>query len=406
MFPEINEQMDVIRRGVEEIIPEEELVKKLEKSRKTNKPLTVKEGFDPTAPDLHIGHMVSIRKLQDFQDLGHTVVFLIGDFTGLVGDPSGRNEARKMVTRKELEKNAETYKKQIFKVLDPDKTVVRFNSEWLGKLSIYDFIELASKQTVARMLERDDFKERFKSETDISILEFFYPLLQGYDSVALHADIELGGTDQKFNLLMARLIQKRYGQESQAIITLPLLEGIRGKEKMSKSLNNYVGINEPAKEIYGKILSIPDALIYRYFLLATRVSRDELAAIKTQLTNASVNPRDLKRKLARVIIREYHSADEAKKAEEEFDRIFKHKSEPADIEEISLTLSQPVWIIKLLSTAGFTQTNAGGRRLVRAGAVSLNGEKITDENSEITIPNGTVIKVGKRRFKRIRVQRE
>ncbi|MCH8287262.1 tyrosine--tRNA ligase, partial [candidate division KSB1 bacterium] len=240
MFPEVNEQMDVIKRGVEEILPEDELVRKIEKSKKTNKPLIVKEGFDPTAPDLHIGHMISIRKLRDFQELGHTVVFLIGDFTGLVGDPSGRSSIRKMMTRKEIDQNAETYKDQIFKVLDPEKTVVRFNSEWLGKLTIYEFLELTSKQTIARMLERDDFKNRFESETDISMLEFIYPLLQGYDSVALKADVELGGTDQKFNLLMARLIQKRYGVESQAIVMLPLLEGTGGGVKMSKSLNNYI----------------------------------------------------------------------------------------------------------------------------------------------------------------------
>ncbi|KPK88037.1 hypothetical protein AMJ80_11475 [bacterium SM23_31] len=403
MFPDINEQMDVIKRGVEEIIPEEELVQKLEKSRKTNKPLIIKEGFDPTAPDLHLGHMVSIRKLKDFQDLGHTVVFVIGDFTGLVGDPSGKIETRKMMTREEIAKNAETYKDQIFKVLDPVKTVIRFNSEWLGKLTIYDFMELASKQTIARMLERDDFKNRFESEINISILEFLYPLLQGYDSVALKADVELGGTDQKFNLLMARLIQRRYDIESQVIVTLPLLEGIRGGEKMSKSLDNYIGINEAPSEIYGKVMSIPDTLIYKYFLLCTRVSQKELAAIERQLAGSTVNPRDLKRRLAREIIQEYYSEENAREAEEEFDNIFKRRQEPADIEEVTLHIAQPVWIVALLSQTGLIKTNGEGRRLVRQGAVSLNGEKITDENTEVTVQNGAVIKIGKRRFKKIRL---
>ena len=403
MFSDINEQMDVIKRGVEEIISEDELVKKLEKSKKTNKPLIVKEGFDPTAPDLHIGHMVSIRKLKDFQVLGHTVVFLIGDFTGMVGDPSGRNEMRKMLTREEVAQNAETYKEQIFKVLDPVKTEIRFNSEWLGRLTIYDFLELTSKQTVARMLERDDFKERFKNEVDISMLEFCYPLLQGYDSVALKADVELGGTDQKFNLLMARLIQKRFDLESQVIVTLPLLEGIRGVEKMSKSLNNYIGINEEANNIFGKVMSIPDTLISRYFLLATRISRADLIVIENRLNDPVANPSTLKRQLAREIVAEYYSDDEASVAEQEFDKVFKQKEDPTDIEEVTLTLSQPVWIIKLLSHSGLVSTNAEGRRMVKQGAVSINGERYTDENSELTVEDRTILKVGKRRFKKIRI---
>ena len=403
MFPGINEQMDSIKRGVEEIIPEDELVKKLEKSKKSNKPLIVKEGFDPTAPDLHIGHMVSIRKLRDFQALGHTVVFLIGDFTGMVGDPSGRNEMRKMLTRVEVEHNAETYKEQIFKVLDPVKTKIRFNNEWLAKLTLYDFLDLASKQTVARMLERDDFKERYKNETDISILEFCYPLLQGYDSVALKADVELGGTDQKFNLLMARLIQRRFDIESQVVITMPLLEGTRGAEKMSKSLNNYVGINESPQEIFGKIMSIPDTMLYRYFLLATRISPGELDDVQRQIEDPSINPSGIKRRLAREIVSEYYSQENALEAESEFDRIFKHKDDPSEIEEVTLDVPQPVWIVKLLSHTGLTGSNAEGRRLVRQGAVSINGEKCTDENSEITLENRAVIKIGKRRFKRILV---
>lgn len=401
MFPAVNEQMDVIKRGVEEIIPEEELVQKLENSIKNGKPLLIKEGFDPTAPDLHIGHMVSIRKLRDFQDLGHTVVFLIGDFTGLVGDPSGRNETRKMMTKEEIDKNAETYKEQIFKVLDPKKTVVKFNSEWLGKLNIYELMELTSKQTIARMLERDDFKTRYKNETDISMMEFMYPLLQGYDSVALRSDVELGGTDQKFNLLMARLIQKRYGVESQAIITLPLLEGLRGGDKMSKSLDNFIGINEPANEMFGKVMSIPDDLIYKYFVLATSVPQNELVEIKNKLDDPSENPALLKRKLARSIIKEYYTENAAAEAEQEFDRIFKNKKDPTEIEEVVLTVDNPVWVVKLLSTAGMIDSNGEGRRLIRQGAVSINGEKITDENGEVSIDSGTVLKVGKRKFKKI-----
>lgn len=401
MFPAVNEQMDVIKRGVEEIIPEEELVQKLENSIKNGKPLLIKEGFDPTAPDLHIGHMVSIRKLRDFQDLGHTVVFLIGDFTGLVGDPSGRNETRKMMTKEEIDKNAETYKEQIFKVLDPKKTVVKFNSEWLGKLNIYELMELTSKQTIARMLERDDFKTRYKNETDISMMEFMYPLLQGYDSVALRSDVEIGGTDQKFNLLMARLIQKRYGVESQAIITLPLLEGLRGGDKMSKSLDNFIGINEPANEIFGKVMSIPDDLIYKYFVLATSVPQNELVEIKNKLDDPSENPALLKRKLARSIIKEYYTENAAAEAEQEFDRIFKNKKDPTEIEEVVLTVDNPVWVVKLLSTAGMIDSNGEGRRLIRQGAVSINGEKITDENGEVSIDSGTVLKVGKRKFKKI-----
>jgi len=405
MFPSVNEQMDVIKRGVDEIIPEEELVQKLERSIKTDMPLIIKEGFDPTAPDLHLGHMVSIRKLWDFQVLGHTVVFLIGDFTGLVGDPSGRNETRRMMTREEIAKNAETYKEQIFRVLNPVQTVIRFNSEWLGQLTVYGFLELASKQTVARMLERDDFKKRFENEIDISMLEFMYPLLQGYDSVALKADVELGGTDQKFNLLMARLIQKRYEQKSQVIITLPLLEGIRGGEKMSKSLNNYIGINESPKEMYGKVMSIPDTLIYQYFELATRISQEELTRIKIQFENNSINPRDLKKKLAREIIIEYYGADEAQAAEEEFDRVFKQKAAPSDIEEVELPIRERIWIIKLLSMAGMIQSNGEGRRLVRQGAVSVNGTIIQDENSEIEVTDGAIIKAGKRTFKKIKIIR-
>ncbi|MFC1555524.1 tyrosine--tRNA ligase [candidate division KSB1 bacterium] len=393
--------MDVIKRGVEEILPEDEFVQKLEKSIKNKKPLIVKEGFDPTAPDLHIGHMVSIRKLKDFQDLGHTVVFLIGDFTGLVGDPSGKNETRKMMTREDIEKNAETYKEQIFKVLDPKKTVVRFNSEWFGGMDIYNFLALASKQTVARMLERDDFKKRFENETDISILEFFYPLLQGYDSVALKADVELGGTDQKFNLLMGRLIQKRYNVETQVIVTLPLLEGIRGVEKMSKSLNNYIGINETANEMYGKIMSIADELIYRYFLLGTRVSKQELGKIEEKLKDSTINPMDLKRQLAREIISQYHSADLADVAENEFNRVFKQKEIPTDIEEYALMDEQPVWIVKLLTDSGLIASNSDARRMIRQGAVSLDGEKITDENMQLTITSGAVLKAGKRKFKKI-----
>jgi len=401
MFPSVNEQMDIIKRGVKEIIPEDEMVKKIEKSIKFNKPLVIKEGFDPTAPDLHIGHMVTIRKLKQFQDLGHTVVFLIGDFTGLVGDPSGRSETRKMMSREEMGKNVQTYKEQIYKVLDSNKTIIRFNSEWLGNLTIYDFMELASKYTVARMLERDDFKKRYDNKKDISIIEFLYCLLQGYDSVALKADVELGGTDQKFNLLTARNIQKRYGIDPQVIITMPLLLGTDGVEKMSKSLGNYIGINEPPSEIYGKILSITDDLIIPYFIFATEVSDVEIKKFEKDLKDDNVNPRDLKRRLAREVVSLYHEKSEAIKAEEAFDRIFVKKQTPTEINEFKVDNNKKIWIVRLLTLTNMCKSSSEARRLIKQGGVSIDGNKINDPEIDIIINKETILKVGKRKFLKI-----
>jgi len=401
MFPSVNEQMDIIKRGVKEIIPEDELVKKIERSIKLNEPLIIKEGFDPTAPDIHIGHMVTIRKLKHFQNLGHTVVFLIGDFTGMVGDPSGRSETRRMMTKEEIEKNAQTYKEQIFKVLDPHKTVIRFNSEWLGKLEIFDFMELASKYTVARMLERDDFKKRFENNQDISILEFLYCLLQGYDSVALKADVELGGTDQKFNLLAGRNLQKRYGVEPQVIITMPLLLGTDGVEKMSKSLGNYIGISESPSEMYGKILSISDDLIIPYFVLATEVLSEEIKKFEESMKNDNVNPRDLKRRLAREIVSIYYSRLEAETAEKGFDKIFVEKCIPTEMDEFKVHKNEKIWIVKLLTLTKMCKSSSEARRLIEQGGVSINGKRIDDPEIDLEIKEEKIIKVGKRRFLRI-----
>ncbi len=400
MFPSVNEQMDLIKRGVEEIVPEEELVQKLEKSLKTGNPLIVKEGFDPTAPDLHLGHMISINKLRDFQVLGHQVVFVIGDFTGIVGDPSGKSETRKMMTREDLEKNAQTYKDQVFKVLDPDKTQVRFNSEWLGKMTIYDFLGLSSKMTVARMLERNDFEKRFKDNTDISILEFLYVFLQAYDSVALKADVELGGTDQKFNLLAGRTIQRRYGLEEQVAVTLPLLVGTDGVEKMSKSLGNYIGISEEPKEIFGKIMSIPDELIVDYYYYTTKVSVPEIEQIKNDL-KGGINPRNLKSRLGREIVSLYYSSEKGEEAEAEFSRVFSQKKLPEKIPEFSVKAGESVSIIDLLRDGKLCNTGGEARRLVKQNAVSINGEKVSDVMFSFTPEDGSVIKAGKRRYLKI-----
>ncbi len=345
--------------------------------------------------------MVSIRKLKHFQDLGHQVVFLIGDFTGMVGDPTGRNEMRKIMTREEVDRNAETYKEQVFKVLDPNKTQVRFNSEWLGALNIYEFMQLAAKQTVARMLERDDFQKRYTAGQDISILEFLYCLLQGYDSVALNADVELGGTDQKFNLLTGRLIQRRYGKEAQVIVTMPLLVGTDGREKMSKSLGNYIGIHEPPNEIYGKVLSITDEMIHPYFVLATEVPSEELKAIQEDLKNPDINPMTVKRRLAREIITLYYDAEAARAAEEEFNRVFQKKDIPTDIPEYAIGDEGDVELVQLLTNASLCSSKSDARRMIQQGAVKVDGEAVNDIGYRLTPRNDMILKVGKRKFVKI-----
>jgi len=397
-FPPVKEQLDILLRGVEETISVEDLERKLERSFRKGTPLIVKEGFDPTAPDLHIGHTVSIRKLKQFQDLGHQVVFLIGDFTGRVGDPSGRSKTRPPMTGEDIVRNAQTYKEQVFKILDANKTQVRFNSEWLGALSPYDFLRLTSHYTVARMLERDDFEKRFKSNQPIAILEFLYPLLQAYDSVALKSDVELGGTDQKFNLLLGRTLQEHFGVEPQVCLMLPLLPGTDGVDKMSKSLGNYIGIHESPQDIYGKTLSIPDEMIVFYFVLATDVPQNEIKQIADDLKNGRVNPRDPKRRLARELVTLYHSREAAESAEAEFDRIFSKKEVPDEIPEYTVAASGEIPVARLIVDSGGAKTNSEARRLIEGGGVQLDGGKISDPMQRITIDKPMLLKVGKRFF--------
>ena len=399
---EINEEIKIIKRGIDEIISEEELIKKLEKSRKEKIPLRVKQGFDPNAPDIHLGHTVGLRKMRQFQDLGHDVYFLIGDFTGMIGDPSGRSVTRKQLTEEEVKKNAETYKKQVFKILNPEKTKVVFNSVWLSKLSFSEVLKICSKYTVARMLERDDFAKRYKEEKPIGIHEFLYPLMQGYDSVALNADIELGGTDQKFNLLLGRTIQREYGQEPQVIITLPLLEGTDGVEKMSKSLNNYIGINESPKDIYGKVMSVSDNLMIRYFELVTDVPLNEIEKLKIDLENSKMHPRDMKKRLAREIVKLYHGQRASLEAEEEFEKVFKEGLIPDETEELILKKDNlkdgKIWITELLTISGFASSKSEARRLVEQGGVRVNGEKVSNPYLDLTVKDGMILKVGKLYF--------
>lgn len=397
-FPPISEQLDLITRGAEEIIPIEELEVKLKKSFETGIPLNIKLGADPSRPDLHLGHTVVLRKLRQFQDLGHQAILIIGDFTGMIGDPSGRSKTRPALSLEETREFGKTYFEQASKVIDGSKAKIVYNSEWLGKMTFEDVIKLASKYTVARMLERDDFDKRYKNGEPISLHEFLYPLAQAMDSVAIKADVELGGTDQKFNLLVARAIQREYGLEPQVILTMPILPGTDGVEKMSKSLDNYIGISEPPDEIYGKTMSIPDSLIYTYFELVTNVSKDELTQIKNQLSDPTVNPRDLKRKLARTIVTMYYSENVAYQAEENFDKIFVKKEIPEDVIEVKINLENSKSIISILRSVGAASSNSEARRLVEQGGVSINGQKILDPNSIITIENGSILKVGKRKF--------
>lgn len=401
-FAPVNEQMDLLLRGALEIISEEDLEKKLEKSVKERKPLIIKQGFDPSTPDLHLGHAVSIRKLRQFQQLGHTVIFLIGDFTGMVGDPSGRSKMRPRLSKKDVLENAETYKEQVFKILDPRTTEIRFNSEWHEKQDIYQFLDLAGRYTVARMLERDDFLNRYKAGESISMLEFLYPLLQAYDSVALEADVELGGSDQKFNLLLGRKIQGEYGQEPQVAFMMPLLTGTDGREKMSKSLDNCIGIFDRPEEMYGRIMSIPDALILDYFTLATEVPTGEIDQIKKDLDEGRTNPMEFKQRLGREIVSSYYTVEDAKKAEEDFLIRFRHRDIPDDIPEISVSWAESTIPIKdLLLLAGSVSSGSEARRLIQGKAVSVNGERIDDFRQSIPFTDTLVLKVGKRKIYRI-----
>jgi tyrosyl-tRNA synthetase len=384
------EQLKIIKRGIAEIISEEELLSKLGEGRK----LHIKYGADPSRPDLHLGHTVPLRKLRQFQDLGHEVIFLIGDFTATIGDPSGRTAGREPLTREKVLKNARTYEEQVLKILDGKMTRVVFNGEWLDKMSLRGLTELASKQTVARVLERAEFKERLERQDEISILEFFYPLLQAYDSVVLKADVEVGGTDQKFNLLMGRTIQRRYGQEAQVAITLPLLEGTDGVRKMSKSYDNYIGLDEPSREIFGKTMSISDKLMLRYYELLTDFP---LPAIE------KMHPREAKKKLAREIVALYHGADSARKAEEEFENIFKKGGLPDNLKAETLYIEgDKASLVGLLDRGlGMTDSKSEFRRLIRQGAVKVDGERLNDINAELGVGKEYLIQIGKRRFKRV-----
>jgi tyrosyl-tRNA synthetase len=395
VFAPVREQLDEILKGTVDVISVEELEKKLARSRDTGTPLKVKYGADPTAPDLHIGHAVPINKLRTFQQFGHEVDFLIGDYTGMVGDPSGRSKTRKTLSREDVDRNAATYREQIFVLLDPARTTIRFNSEWFGPMSSYDFLALTSRYTLARMLERDDFSKRFKGEIPISLMELLYPLIQGYDSVALHTDVELGGTDQTFNLLMGRHLQGQYGQEAQAVITVPLLEGTDGVEKMSKSLGNTIGITDSPREMFGRTMSIPDERILRWFELATDLPAAEIRELAARL-EAGENPVLLKRRLGREITRLYHNAEAAVAAEAEFDAMFRNNALPDDMPEVSL--STDTTLLALLVENGLCASNGEARKLVRQGAVSLDGEKIEDETRVFTAGAEGVLKVGKRRF--------
>ncbi|SKA04690.1 tyrosine--tRNA ligase [Selenihalanaerobacter shriftii] len=401
----IEEQLRVIKRGVAELISEDELKKKLKQVKKEDRPLKVKLGLDPTAPDIHLGHTVVLQKLKQFQDLGHEVILLIGDFTARIGDPTGKSKTRPQLSEKDIKENARTYKEQIFKVLDPDKTRLVFNSEWLGEMDFTDVINLSANYTVARMLEREDFSQRYKNNQPISIHEFFYPLMQGYDSVAIKADVELGGTDQKFNLLVGRTLQKEYGQESQVIIMMPILEGLDGVKKMSKSLDNYIGIDDTPNDMYGKVMSIPDELLARYFELLTDISLDELEEIKSGLENGDIHPMKAKKKLARTIVIKYYDSDMADKAAEEFERVFKEGENPEDMPEVKISSSEledgQLWIVKLVAATGLVDSNSQARRMIKQGAVRIDDKKYDKINIDIDIEDGMIVRVGKRRFARI-----
>ncbi len=400
----LDKQLEIIKRGVVEIVPEDELANKLKRSISSGKPLRIKLGLDPTAPDIHLGHTVVLQKLRQFQELGHQVTLILGDFTARIGDPTGRSETRKQLTEEQVLANSRTYERQIFKILERARTEVVFNSQWLTPMNFAQVVELSAKCTVARILERDDFAKRFKECLPISIHELFYPLMQGYDSVALKADVELGGTDQKFNLLMGRTLQKEYGQEPQVALMMPILEGLDGVQKMSKSLGNYIGIDESPREMYGKTMSLADELMSRYFELVTAVSFEELRDIESGLKNSSMHPRDVKMRLAREIVTQYHDLETAQAAEEEFKRIFQQKDLPDELPEFRVTGDMledgVIWLPKLIALSGMTNSTSEARRLIHQGGVKVDGGKIEDAGVNIKPVSGMVIQVGKRKFTR------
>jgi tyrosyl-tRNA synthetase len=399
------EQLKIIKSNTSEIISEEELLQKLKKSYKQDRPLKIKLGLDPTAPDIHIGHAVVLKKLRQFQDLGHQVIIIIGDFTGMIGDPTGRSETRRQLTKDEIIENARTYKEQVFKILDRTKTRIVFNSDWLGKMTFQEVIRLASKYTLARILEREDFAARFRNENPISLHEFLYPLMQGYDSVALEADVEMGATEQKFNLLVGRTLQKEYGQEPQIALMMPVLEGIDGIRKMSKSFGNYIGVDEPPDQIYGKAMSIPDKIMPDYFRLASDFADKEIDTIINKIDSGKLHPRDAKMKLAKSLVRQYHGPEAADKAETNFIKVFQKGNLPDELPEFILTCQHinqdgSIWLPKLLKLAGLTTSTSEAQRLISQGAVKINGQKI-EEAIDIKIDASMIVQVGKRKFKRI-----
>ncbi|HSJ47217.1 MAG TPA: tyrosine--tRNA ligase [Gammaproteobacteria bacterium] len=393
----VEQDLEIIARGADEILVESELVEKLKQGR----PLRIKAGFDPTAPDLHLGHTVLINKLRQFQDLGHEVMFLIGDFTGMIGDPTGKNVTRKPLTRDEVIENAKTYEQQIFKILDPERTLVMFNSSWMNAMSPVDLIQLAAKHTVARMLERDDFQKRYSGGQPIAIHEFLYPLIQGYDSVAMKADVELGGTDQKFNLLVGRELQKHYGQPQQVVLTMPILEGLDGVQKMSKSLGNYIGIHEPPEEMFGKLMSISDELMWRYFELLSFRPASEVAGFRQQVAEGA-NPRDIKFRLGEEIVARFHDAAAATRARETFIARFQKGALPEDMPELQVQAPDgTLALANLLKEAGLTGSTSEALRMIRQGAVRIDGERVEDAGLTLSAGASHVVQVGKRRFARI-----
>lgn len=393
----LDEQLEFLKKGTVDLIREGDLKVKLERSAKTGQPLRVKLGVDPTSPDIHLGHTVVVRKLKAFQDLGHTVIYLIGDFTAMIGDPSGRNVTRPPLSREEIDVNAKTYREQVLKLLDPDKTEFRYNSEWMDKFDAADFIKLSARTTVKQILERDDFEKRINEQKPISLHELLYPLVQGYDSVALEADVELGGTDQKFNLLSGRNLQREYGQEPQVVITTPLLEGLDGVQKMSKSYSNYIGIDEPANEMFGKVMSISDELMWKYYELLTDLGPSEISNMRSEISNGE-NPRNIKVRLAKLIIADFHSQADADAAEDDFNRRFVQKEIPDVIEEQQISAGN-YNLAQLLADTGLASSKGEARRLIEQGGVKINGEKATAANADIAVTaDGVLLQVGKRKF--------
>jgi len=399
-----DEQITILKRGIVNLISETELLSKLKKSIESRKPLRIKYGADPSAPDIHLGHTVPLRKLRQFQDLGHTVVFIIGDFTATIGDPSGQSKTRPTLSHEQVQANAKTYQEQVFKILDSQKTEVHYNGKWFNEMKFSDVIQLASKYSVAQMLEREDFANRYKEGKPITVLEFLYPLVQGYDSVMIHSDVEIGGTDQTFNLLVGRELQRIWGQEPQVVMTLPLLEGLDGKKKMSKSLGNHIAVKDASKDVFGKTMSIPDELILKYFELLTDMKTEKIAQYKQELQAGKLNPMIVKKELAQKLVSQLYDEAAGQREKDEFERVFSKKELPEDIEigELAPDKGQnTIWIVKLLQELQMVSSSSEARRAVQQGGVTLDGERVSDENAQISVKNNMIVRVGKRKIKKI-----